>query len=648
MQYWQNPVGVHIHRSWLFFSGIWLRTFAAHAVRALLTSVWFVALGCLLFFSQPSAAQADINLTDQLDSVTIGTTPEQLSAQAAFSISERWSWRQPPEITGLLPVGQERWYRLRLNQTADHDRILEIPHPTLGVVDVWMRDGQGRFAHDRAGLRVPYQARKQPGHGLAFSLPTDLQPPVDVLIRVNNQGPLEFSLFVKSIGQWLRSEHLMGLLYGGLFGAILVLLLYNLFIAWGLKDPSYALYVLFLLSLLLTLFFQSGIGKQFLWPARTDIESRFMIPVAAMNTTAGLTFLVVFFNLRQLSRPLWLAAGIIIGISLPLALLNLLGYHNPGLLVLIYLNILASLVYYMLVPIVAYHRGLRFARFAIPALWVYPVSVFSYFWQLVTGNYWLYPPYLVMAFGILAEGILLSLALTDKINLLRQAKKNAERQADAARQDIARRLIQTQERERENFASILHDAIGHDLLLLKHGLEQLDADANCSSSKDNQRILRRLRKQCEGALVNVRELSHQMHPHVLARLGLNAAIETMLENVAKATNLEWAADLDNIDGLLDEEKSSTIYRVIQEALNNVLKHAQAYEVLVSLRVRGGQVVVSVKDDGSGWEESVDASAGKGLGLDNMAGRVELLSGWFRLLRQPGCGTEVRFGIPIVS
>ena len=599
----------------------------------------------LLFVA--TAAHASHEYTQRMQSADASRTPPELSTQEAFAFSRDLFWRNPPEVTGILKSDQQRWYRLRLEEPSAEDRVLEIPHPILGVVDAWVRDSQGRSVHDRAGMRVPYSQRKQPASTLAFLVPANFKPPLDVLIRVDNQGPYEFSAFVRPVDEWLQHEQWLSLFSGVFYGAILVLLFYNLFLAWGLKDLSYLLYVLFLGSLLLSMAMQSGFGKQFLWPDNTGIEARYLVLVTAMSTATGLSFLNVFLNIRRLSRPLWLVSWVIVVAALGLAVVYSLGCRPPWLITAFYFNMLLSLIYYMSVPVLAYLRGIRYARFAVLALWVYPISVALYFWQLAKGEYWLHPPHMIMALGMLAEGILLSLALTDKINLLRQEKKKIERQAAQTRKEFARGLISAQENEREKFASVLHDSIGHDLLILKHGLENL-AGRGEQANLTNRHVLEKLQEQCENALMDVRRLSHQMHPHVLKRLGLTAAIETMLENVANAAGLDWAVDLDEVDNKLNTEQASTIYRVIQEALNNILKHSRAREVLVSMHDRGPQVVVSIKDDGTGeipTRQATPAFGDKGLGIDNMQGRIELLSGWFRLIHKPGQGTEVRFGLP---
>ncbi len=581
-----------------------------------------------------------------LQSADTPRSSESFSVQEAFDKAGELLWRRPAQVTGSLKPDQVRWYSLRLDSSTGSDQVLEIPHPLLGVVDIWARDSQGKSMQDRFGMRVPFSHHKHPGNMAAFIIPGDFVAPVDVLIRVDNQGPMEFSTTVRSVDEWLRHEQGLNLFYGAFYGAMLVLLFYNLFLAWGLKDASYLLYVLFVACLLVSTSLLSGFGKQFLWPGQVGIESRYLFLVSACNTVAGLSFVNVFLGIRKISRPLWLISLGIIGAALGLALLYTLGYQPDWLAGLIYLNIFFSLIYYMVVPVVAYLRGVRYARFAILALWVYPISVLLYFWQLFSGEYWLRPLHLWMAGGMLLEGILLSLALADKINLLRQDKQRIERQAASQRRQFARGLIHTQEREREKFAAVLHDSIGHDLLILKHGLKNL-AGWSDNSQVTNREILHRLQGQCENALVNVRQLSQQMHPHMLKRLGLSAAIETMLENAANAGGLEWAADLDDVDDKLDMEQASTVYRVIQEALNNILKHAQASEVLVSMRDRGPQVVVSIKDDGTGLPPHAKNKnwPSSGFGTSNMKGRVELLSGWFRLIRTPGEGTEVRFGLP---
>lgn len=211
-----------------------------------------------------------------------------------------------------------------------------------------------------------------------------------------------------------------------------------------------------------------------------------------------------------------------------------------------------------------------------------------------------------------------------------------------AQQEFSRRIIKAQEQDRESFANTLHDSIGHGLLVLKQGIEDI-LKKPTSHPVDTEKA-RSLANYCGDVLSDVRGLSHDLHPHTLTRLGLKAAIETTLERAMPPKEIEWIADIHNTDKVLDSDAQLAILRCIQEAINNILKHAKATEVIVSLHVQKQDVSIDIKDDGVGF--NVGSSFSEGMGLGTMKGRIELLGGYFEINSKPEEGTHIKIRIPI--
>jgi len=214
------------------------------------------------------------------------------------------------------------------------------------------------------------------------------------------------------------------------------------------------------------------------------------------------------------------------------------------------------------------------------------------------------------------------------------------KKAQAAQELFARRLIESQEQERKRVAAELHDSLGQSLQVIK-GRAQLGLSRTGESSESA--------KQCEEisnaagqAIQEVRAISHALRPAELDQLGLAKAIEWMVEKTAATSTTRFGCEMDGVDRL-PPEMEITLYRIAQEGINNVLKHANATEAILQLQREAGAVRFSILDNGGGI---VKPAHSDGQGLLNMAERVRLLGGKFDIQSAPGKGTRLTVTIPL--
>ena len=216
------------------------------------------------------------------------------------------------------------------------------------------------------------------------------------------------------------------------------------------------------------------------------------------------------------------------------------------------------------------------------------------------------------------------------------------RRAHAAQQAFALRFIEGQETERKRIASDLHDSIGQGLLVVKNraalALRQGVADMRLREHLDE------IATAASETLNETRQIAHNLRPHELDRLGLAAAVRTAGEQVTQSGTLAVSTNLQGIDGELPSHVEIAAFRIVQEGLNNVVKHARATQAQVLLRREGDTLRLLIIDDGRGFE----AGARAGFGLSGIAERVRLLGGRHELRSEPGVGTTVDVRIPIAE
>ena len=191
----------------------------------------------------------------------------------------------------------------------------------------------------------------------------------------------------------------------------------------------------------------------------------------------------------------------------------------------------------------------------------------------------------------IAPGIAMEISDALSFTLLTEYR-NRER---LMHQEFSRQQIESHEAERKRLAAELHDGLGQDLLVMNNELQQFMQE-NTESSEELKRVASMVQESIEG----VREISANLHPHHLERLGLRAAIEAMVEKVSRSSGLHVSLIGDMIDGLLPKETEIHLYRVIQEALSNVVRHASAKKVSIQVKKKSDSIEITVSDDGNGF------------------------------------------------
>jgi PAS domain S-box-containing protein len=216
------------------------------------------------------------------------------------------------------------------------------------------------------------------------------------------------------------------------------------------------------------------------------------------------------------------------------------------------------------------------------------------------------------------------------------------------RRFLSGKLVETLERDRRDVAMYLHDQIGQMLATLRMELVMMRKRALGASGPPNDK-LRRLEDRVVGVMEHVREITRRLRPDVLDTLGLVPALRSLVEIFRNELGLRIRFYYKELSHEISPEKSLALYRIAQEALNNVSKHAQATEVFVNLILKNDAVQLTVEDDGIGFncDEIVKSHAGEGpLGIMIMRERAVLAGGELSLESDIGKGTNVVAEIPI--
>ncbi|HZP04369.1 MAG TPA: CheR family methyltransferase [Terracidiphilus sp.] len=267
---------------------------------------------------------------------------------------------------------------------------------------------------------------------------------------------------------------------------------------------------------------------------------------------------------------------------------------------------------------------------------------------------------LVKARALLADGSRVLLLMIEDVTLRREAERLVARQTAALEGEIkiaARKLSRTQEElrgltahlftaqeeERQHLARELHDDIGQRLSLLKMLLEEIKG---AGGTQEDLARLEAAREQVQSLNTDVRQISHGLHPAILQDLGLSAALRDLVQEFGEREGMPVTYQTQGLPERWSPETATTIYRIAQEALRNVSKHAGKTHVKIVLTSADGHLQLKVMDFGLGFDQESEGNEPIGLGMISMQERARLMGGTLTVQSALGQGTTVTAEIPL--
>ncbi|MGP8246384.1 MAG: ATP-binding protein [Bryobacteraceae bacterium] len=246
--------------------------------------------------------------------------------------------------------------------------------------------------------------------------------------------------------------------------------------------------------------------------------------------------------------------------------------------------------------------------------------------------------------GMLLFGVALAVATAVHILRLERRTLNHLAEVTEARQELkslSAKLVDTQESERKNISRELHDAVGQSLSAVQFELHDLALALGPRDGELRGRV-DRIRALVEGSLAMVRNVALLLRPSMLDDLGLAAALQWQAHQVTRSTGIQIDVKADELPDDLPEQHKTCIFRLVQEALNNVCRHASANQAGIAVSAAGQRITVVVRDNGRGFSRRRN----RGLGLLGIEERVTGLGGSVRIESEPGTGTTLEAWLPL--
>lgn len=205
-------------------------------------------------------------------------------------------------------------------------------------------------------------------------------------------------------------------------------------------------------------------------------------------------------------------------------------------------------------------------------------------------------------------------------------------------------VLKGEEQERTRLAKDLHDGLGGMMSGIKYSLQTMKK--NLIMTPENQQAFERSIDMLDSSISEMRRVAHNMMPEALAKFGLDAALKDFCDDINGTSSLQVAYQSIGIDGVvIDQTSAISIYRIVQELINNVMKHASARSAIVQVTKTNGTITITVEDDGKGFNTAI-LERSRGIGWTNIQSRVGYLKGKVDIQSDTGKGTSVHIELNV--
>lgn len=538
------------------------------------------------------------------------------------------------------------WVRVTLPPLGNEEFVLSVGSAMPDEVDFYVpQPGSINPLHESAGYELPFSSRSIKTAVIAFPLPEHLaREGGELYLRIVNPSKLDIPFEVWSRNDFLLSETRRDAPMFMFYGVILAMLIYNLFVYFSIRDVGFLYYIAFISALTLDQMNISGMGARLFWPEMSGYSNLMLLTVITVAICAGNRFFQHYLQTQDTAP--W--AHRILNTTTVLAPASLVSsalIHPAIILALLVAMATVNLTTVLVATIRSFRRGVIMAKYLLfsfiglgPGL----VLAILFYYSLVPGgallNY-------VMEISIGLDALLFSIALSLRVKMLYAEKTAAEQQLFKVQRGFSQRLIEMQDAERKRIASALHDSIGQSLLVIQNRLKRL-----LSGREDNadnlQDKLTSIRQDSSEAIEEVRRVAHGLHPHQLEHLGLKAAVERICEQACGAAGIGYQCDVEADKTQIEPQRAIHIYRIIQEALNNIVKHARARNCRIGLEIGSDQAQLEIRDDGKGiMDFNLRSALPESFGLQSINERVNLLGGRWDMRSEQGEGTLITISFP---
>ncbi|MBL7872227.1 MAG: hypothetical protein JNM78_11485 [Cyclobacteriaceae bacterium] len=532
------------------------------------------------------------------------------------------------------------WIIVRVkNIKLSHERILlEIQNPHIDRLQAYCVEGTRikKLGLETGDMNL-FNTRSIPHRNYVWSLNECGVNDFDLVLRIEKRkSSLNIPAFL-----WTESAHRISsmratLFFGICFGMMFVVLIYSLIAGIFLGARVYFFYAFFIFTSIFFLATYEGLSFQLLYPLLKNFNSLFRMLINGFVTLAFVIFSIEFLNIKSYAILLYRMLLVIIIIFSALLIATPFFktvFITHGLFLIPFILTLSGIANLLL-----FVSALKlFSRQRLVSLF-YLVAYFSIVIAVIISimedfGWFEVVPFNPLFIGALIEMLVFAFGISYKIKKVYDKKNLLMRNLHNHQKEMMQSYLQGVEKERMRIAGELHDGVGSRLSNLSRVISVLKSEA-----------VDFVESEIVSLSDEIRNLSHQMMPAVMNYKVLTELVAELIVQAKKISSIEFTFQCYYFPEKLPENQTHELYRIIQEALNNIIKHSRATETDIQLFAHHQELVVSIEDNGIGFDQTIPG----GLGLIQMKRRAEALGGKFEINSFKSYGTAILITIPILN
>lgn len=570
--------------------------------------------------------------------VEVYQTPDSLSAEEVIARIKNGDLKPAENKTSPGFSRDYFWIRFILTDDQSGDWVLELDNPHIDFVNLFEVKGDEGFLVGRGGDKQAFSYRTEINRRYVFSIEMAGQPREFLLMVDKRNASVSFPLRLWTEATFGTNESMSNLLYGIYFGILAFVSAFSFVIGVGMRERNFLSYGIYVAIIAMYMFTQLGFSFQYLYPESSAFNNYSRVIFSFSLLITSMDFFSRLLDIRKylpLLSKIYKIGWVFLGVVFVIWLLNRLfnpAYAQYTILTLniLYLFILGFFgsVFYVSIKTWRFQRGnVLLVMFAFFALMVGASIYILIEYGVISESFFPINPIII---GSMLEVLILSVSMAYRVKTLNERKNELSNKLLRQQKDLMRAFIRGGDMERKRISEELHDNIGSSLSLLKNSLANERFDPKIVNAD--------IDALCE----EVRTLSHRLVPHQMELIGFSEVLADYCKRYERDSGIKVA--LDQFDfPVLPEHMSVPLLRIVQEALQNILKHAQATEVEIQLVGYQEEIVITIDDNGVGFDPVQMAG---GNGLINMQTRCELLHGHMDISSHEGKGTNILMTIPI--
>ncbi|MCH8494437.1 MAG: hypothetical protein LAT57_02235 [Balneolales bacterium] len=525
------------------------------------------------------------------------------------------------------------------NASQAKNWILELQNPHVNHIHVYIREHSSSewITHSKTGRTTQFHTRAVPHFNFAFDITLPQNDKIDVLFMLDKRrSSLNYPIRVYTNSYFTttkqRNYAFIGM-YFGVFGIVIFVTL----VAYTITRRSvYFWYLCYVSTLGLFIFTDIGLAHQFIYPTSATLggDTRVFLSYILMITFN--VFTITYFDTRNtlvvLHRVLLGLTFILVGIALVhLFFTDFTRENATYVLFILYTVIITSfsiaiLIAFKYLKIERYTAYLFITAFSF-ILIAGTLFILTEFGFLNRPNV-LFTP---IQIGSLLEIIFLSGGLAWQVRVVEKKRQLTLQKVRALENENLRAYIDGTERERIRVAMDLHDDIGSKLGQLRRNVEKRSFAVEAISD-DIQHIVE-----------DLRFISHKLSPQGLRITGLEDSVRYLVSQTNKNSPISYTFQVVDIPNNMSETMTVQLFRIIQEAIQNIEKHSEADRADIQIIYHDTELVLTIEDNGKGFP--ITDEPNHGIGIENIKKRVAILGGEVSFFSQPGGGVSILVGIP---